>query len=362
MPNSKANIKAYTRQELRDTIAALGEPGYRADQIHRWLFSDQVTDFEKMKNINASLREALSRRYVIPSCSFENEAIEERSGGALETSKFLVGLHDDEMVETVLIPSTDRHTVCVSSQVGCPLRCTFCATGYMGFTRNLLASEIVEQVLLVNKRLRDRSPENHVTNIVFMGMGEPLLNLNNVFDAIETLTNQSYNFSLSRKRITISTVGLIPQIGAIARAGLSIKLAISLHAAAQEKRTSLIPVAQEHTLEKLRHALQEYTDVEKEPVTLVYMLLEGVNDSDQDAANLIRFTQGFLCKINLIDYNCIVNMKFKPVKEERRDRFIHTLVNAGLQVTVRKSQGASINAACGQLALQEKNNTAFRSQ
>ncbi|NEX14300.1 MAG: 23S rRNA (adenine(2503)-C(2))-methyltransferase RlmN [Prosthecochloris sp.] len=360
MPNSKTNIKAYTRQELRDTIAALGEPAYRADQIHRWLFSDRVTDFEKMKNINASLREALSRRYVIPSCSFENEAIEERSVSAPETSKFLVGLHDDEMVETVLIPSPDRQTVCVSSQIGCPLRCTFCATGYMGFTRNLLASEIVEQVLLVNERLGDRSPDTHVTNMVFMGMGEPMLNLNNVFDAIETLTNQSYNFSLSRKRITISTVGLIPQIGELARSGLSIKLAISLHAADQEKRTSLIPVAKEHTLEDLRHALHEYADMVKEPVTLVYMLIEGVNDADQDAINLIRFAQGFLCKINLIDYNCIVNVKFNPVKAEKRDRFIHTLVNAGVHVTVRKSQGASIDAACGQLALQKKNKTASR--
>ncbi len=360
MPNDKTNIKAYTRQELRDRVAALGEASYRADQIHRWLFSDRVTDFEKMKNINASLRNKLSTEYFIPSCYLEKEEAEQASEQLLKTSKFLVGLHDDEMVETVLIPSPDRHTVCVSSQVGCPLRCTFCATGYMGFTRNLLASEIVEQVQLVNERLVEKSPGNHLTNIVFMGMGEPLLNLKNVFETIKTLTNQTYNFSLSRKRITISTVGLIPQIGEIARSGISTKLAISLHAADQEKRTSLIPVAKDHNLEDLRHALHEYADMAKEPVTLVYMLIDGVNDSDKDAINLARFAQGFLCKINLIDYNCIVNIKFKPVKAEKRDRFIHNLVNAGVHVTVRKSQGASIDAACGQLALQKKSKTTSR--
>lgn len=355
MPNEKTSIKSYTRRELHEIVTALGEPKYRADQLHRWLFSDRTADFDSMTNLGSNLRDKLSKRYFIPSCSIAKELHEPASSRGSGTSKFLVKLHDGQTIETVLIPSADRNTVCVSSQVGCPLHCSFCATGYMDFTRSLLASEIVEQVSLVNDRISGQSGKDHVSNIVFMGMGEPLLNLPNVFEAIETLTHEGYRLAVSQRKITISTVGLVPQISEIARSGFTTKLAVSLHAADQEKRASLIPSAREHTLESLQQALEQYVAITNEPVTLVYMLIEGINDTESDAKNLARFGHGFLCKINLIDYNSIVNMKFKPVKAQRRDCFIRTLVDAGLHVTVRKSYGTSINAACGQLAITEKN-------
>lgn len=354
--DKKINIKAFSRQELQQVVTELGEPKYRAGQLHRWLFNDRVSDFESMTNLGSKLRNKLSGHYIIPSCSIGKEQCEPVTNGDVGTSKFLVKLHDDETVETVHIPAAGRNTVCVSSQVGCPLRCTFCATGYMGFARNLNAAEMAEQVYLVNDRLTALSSSNRVTNVVFMGMGEPLLNLSNVLETIETLSQQDYALSLSQRRITISTVGLIPQIGAIAKSGLKTKLAISLHAADQEKRASLIPAAKEHTLDNLRNALERYVGVTDKPVTLVYMLLDGINDTILDAKSLIRFSRSFLCKINLIDYNSIVNIGFNPAGAQRRERFIRVLVEAGLHVTVRKSYGASINAACGQLALTEKKN------
>ena len=352
--DKKINIKTFSRRELQQVVKELGEPKYRAGQLHRWLLNDRVSDFESMTNLGSKLRNKLSDRYEIPSCSIGKEQYEPVTNGDVGTSKFLVKLHDDETVETVHIPAADRNTVCVSSQVGCPLRCTFCATGYMGFTRNLNAAEMAEQVYLVNDLLTSRSSSNHVTNVVFMGMGEPLLNLSNVLEATRTLSQHDYALSLSQRKITISTVGLIPQIGVIAKSGLKTKLAVSLHAADQEKRATLIPAAKEHALDNLHHALEQYAEMTSEPVTLVYMLLDGVNDSVQDAKCLARFSRSFLCKINLIDYNSIVNMKFKPAKAQKRNRFIQVLIDAGLHVTVRKSHGASINAACGQLALKEK--------
>ncbi len=352
--DQKINIKSYSVKELQGALQELGEPAYRADQVHRWLFNERMENFDSMTNLGSKLRRRLSSRFFIPSCSIQKEEHELTPEESPGTSKLLVSLHDGECIETVHIPAGDRNTVCVSSQVGCPLRCTFCATGYTGFTRNLNAAEIVEQAYLVNDRLAGQSPAASLSNLVFMGMGEPLLNLSNVLEAIRTLTHQDYRFSLSQRRITISTVGLISQIDSIAHSGLKTKLAISLHAAEQEKRSTLLPVAKEHTLDNLNRALERYVAQTNEPVTLVYMLIEGVNDTAGDAKNLVRFSRGFLCKINLIDYNTIVNIGFKPVKAQKRDNFVQILVDAGLHVTVRKSYGASINAACGQLALTEK--------
>ncbi len=350
----KINIKSYSFNELQGALKEMGEPAYRAGQVHRWLFNERAENFDSMTNLGSKLRNMLSDRFFIPSCSIKKVQREPATEDRQKTSKFLVSLHDGEYIESVHIPAPKRDTVCISSQVGCPLRCTFCATGYMGFTRNLNAAEIVEQVFLVNDHLACQSPATHLTNIVFMGMGEPLLNLSNVLEAIETLSQQDYRFSFSQRRITISTVGLIPQIDSLSHSNLKTKLAISLHSAEQEKRSRLIPVAKEHTLTNLQNALERYVAQTNEPVTLVYMLIEGINDSVRDAKNLARFSRSFLCKINLIDYNTIVNMGFKPVKAERLDGFIRVLVDAGLHVTVRKSYGESINAACGQLAIAEK--------
>ena len=221
----------------------------------------------------------------------------------------------------------------------------------MGFRRNLSAGEIVGQVYALDDIVSQKDSNNKITNIVFMGMGEPLLNTDNVLEAIDTLSTKNYSFCLSQKKITISTVGVIPEIQRLARSGMKTKLAVSLHAANQQKRESLMPVAaRQYPLKELGKSLAEYTELTGMPVTIVYMLLRGINDSLEDARMLARFARTFLCKINLIDYNSIINIKFKPVYSSAREVFQQHLLTSGLHVTVRKSYGTTINAACGQLA------------
>jgi len=346
------NIRMLGRKQLSGLMAGLGEPVYRAGQLHRWLYSNQALDFEEMSTFSKQLRQRLAADWAIRPASLvgsESENIESTSTHGYPTEKFLIQLEDNEYVEAVLIPSEARMTACISSQVGCPLHCTFCATGQMGFRRNLQASEITDQLFLLERETLNRSGRG-LSNIVFMGMGEPLLNLDNVLESIGTLTEEDYRFSISERKITISTVGLPPEMDRIARSGLKTKLAVSLHSADQGIRERLMPVAVQVSLDRLGKAINSYTGITGQPVTLVYMLLEGINDSPEDARKLVRFAKRVLCKINLIDYNSIVNFKFKSGYSSSKTVFIQRLLDAGLSVTVRKSQGATINAACGQLA------------
>jgi 23S rRNA (adenine2503-C2)-methyltransferase len=353
------NIKALDRRQLENLLASLGEPAYRTGQLHRWLYSDRAQDFAEMSTFGKKLREQLASGWRIASASLadsESENTASGSGLIAPTSKFLIRLEDTELIESVLIPSEERMTACISSQVGCPLRCTFCATGNMGFKRNLHASEIADQAFILEQEALNRYGRG-LTNIVFMGMGEPLLNLDNVFESIGILTEKSYRFSIPERKITISTVGILPGMERIARSGMKTKLAISLHSADQGKRERLIPVAAEYSLDRLSEAISSYNSRTGLPVTLVCMLLDGVNDSPDDARKLARFAKRVLCKINLIDYNAIANFKFKSGYSDSKTMFIQRLLEAGLHVTVRKSQGATINAACGQLATSCGKNT-----
>lgn len=346
------NIRRLSREKIAELMAALGEPTYRANQLHRWLYSNQTLDFEEMSSFGKQLRQKLSSGWSIRPASLadsESEPMEPNSTTLFPTAKLLIRLEDGELVESVLIPSEERMTACISTQVGCPLRCTFCATGLMGFRRNIVASEITDQVFLLDAEALKRY-ERGLSNIVFMGMGEPLLNLDNVFESIRTLTEQDYRFSISEKKITISTIGLPAEMERIARSGLKTKLAISLHSADQSIRERMMPIAIDISLDRLAKAINSYNTITGQPVTLVYMLLEGVNDSPEDARKLVRFAKRVLCKINLIDYNSIVTLRFKPGCSSSKTMFIQQLLDAGLLVTVRKSQGAAINAACGQLA------------
>ncbi|MEI8032565.1 MAG: 23S rRNA (adenine(2503)-C(2))-methyltransferase RlmN [Chlorobiaceae bacterium] len=350
MTQPRPNILDLTLEELRTALESMGEPQYRAAQIHQWLFSHRARAFVAMSTLGVELRRKLAEAFVIqpPEPISHVESADEECGNP--TEKILLKLHDGELVETVLIRAGDRRTACVSSQAGCALGCIFCATGKTGLKRNLSAGEIIAQVQALNDAIARRDPSEKITNIVFMGMGEPLLNTGNVIEAIETLTSRNYRFSLSRKKITISTVGIIPEILRLGDCGMKTKLAVSLHSANQEKRESLMPLAaKSYPLAELRKALADYTAKTGMPVTIVYMLLDAVNDSPEEAKALARFAHGFLCKINLIDYNSI-NIKFKPVNSAVRDRFQQYLQDSGLHVTVRKSYGTSINAACGQLA------------
>jgi len=329
----------------------MGEPPFRAAQIHQWLFSHQAPSFDNMTILSLALRQKLSERFTItrPELVEQHESLD--ATGDHPTEKILLKLADNNLVESVLITSGERRTACLSSQVGCPFQCSFCATGTMGLQRNLTAGEIVGQLYTLNNTLSAKEPDRAITNIVFMGMGEPLLNTDNVLEAIETLCTRNYRFSLSPKRVTISTVGVIPEIQRIATSGMKTKLAVSLHSANQQKRESLMPIAaRQYPLQELGKSLAEYTKTTGMPVTIVYMLLNGINDSLDDAKLLARFSRGFLCKINLIDYNTTSNLNFRAVYSATRELFQQYLVNAGFQVTVRKSYGTTINAACGQLA------------
>lgn len=346
------NIRELNRNELAGLMGELGEPAYRANQLHRWLYSHRAIDFEEMTTFGKPLRQKLASSWAIRSASLasaESEIVEPSSTLVAPTAKFLIRLEDGELVESVLIPSEERMTACISSQVGCPLRCSFCATGHMGFRRDLTASEITDQVFLLDAEARKHHGRG-LSNIVFMGMGEPLLNLDNVFESIRTLTEKEYRFSISERKITISTVGLPAEMERVARSGLKTKLAISLHSADQGTRERMMPVAIDHPLDQLAEAIGSWNALTGQPVTLVYMLLEGINDTPEEARKLVRFAKRVLCKINLIDYNSIVNLKFKPGYSDVKNKLIQQLLDAGLHVTVRKSQGAEINAACGQLA------------
>ncbi|NTU53260.1 MAG: 23S rRNA (adenine(2503)-C(2))-methyltransferase RlmN [Chlorobiaceae bacterium] len=352
------NIRELDRRQLGLLMKSLGEPGYRARQLHRWLYSNQLPDFETMSTFGSKLRRKLSESWSIRPATMVG-AISEPADRTLPdstpTAKFLIQLADGELVESVLIPSDDRVTACISTQVGCPLQCTFCATGAMGFRRNLFASEIADQVYLLDKEAQNRYTCK-VTNIVFMGMGEPLLNLENVFESIATLTEKDYRFSISEKKITISTVGLVPEMEQISDSRLKTRLAVSLHSADQHIRERLMPVAAKYPLDMLSGAIASYNSKTGQPVTLVCMLLSAINDSVEDAQKLVRFAKRVLCKINLIDYNPIVNLGVKTGCSDSKTMFIQRLLDAGMHVTVRKSQGATINAACGQLATFSGNN------
>ncbi len=351
MTTALPNMIDLTLKELQQAIITMKEPLFRAAQIHQWLFSHHASSFEEMTSLSRSLRKKLSETFSIirPEIVNQQRSFDEECYQA--TEKILLKLHDNKMVESVLIPSAERMTACLSSQVGCPFRCTFCATGRMGLHRNLSAGEIASQAYALNMILLEKNSDLALTNIVFMGMGEPLLNTDNVIEAIECLCSREYRFSISQKKVTISTVGVIPEIQRIGKSGMKTKLAVSLHAANQQKREALMPIAaRQYPLQDLGKSLSEYTELTGTPVTLVYMLLNGVNDSLEDAKMLARFSRSFLCKINLIDYNSIINMDLRPVYSATREQFRLYLVNAGLHVTLRKSYGTTINAACGQLA------------
>jgi 23S rRNA (adenine2503-C2)-methyltransferase len=273
-----------------------------------------------------------------------------------KTIKFLFGLFDGEQIEGVLIPSQGRVTACLSSQVGCPLKCAFCATGMLGFTRHLRFWEIIDQYILMNRRAAEVFG-THISNIVLMGMGEPLLNYDNVWKAVEILTSPDGN-ELSPSRITLSTVGITEKIKKLADHGFKANLAVSLHSADHLKRSRLIPVNETNALQDLQEALRYYVEKTKQRITIEYLLLHNINDSLEDAEKLCRFCKAFPVKINIIEYNAIClsdvapqpNYQFYPSTPEKKTAFTAHLESKNLIVNVRQSRGKDIAAACGQLA------------
>ena len=337
----KMDIRALSSEQLIDFLKLHNEKSFREKQLSDWLWKKNVTSFEEMINIPKNLQKKLKNHF-----SFLQTKVEDEFVSLDKTIKFLFCLHDGAQIEGVLIPSQGRVTACISSQVGCALKCSFCATGLHGFTRQLQFWEIIDQYVLMNRRAVETFG-TPISNIVLMGMGEPLLNYDNVFKAIEILTSPNGN-GLSPSRITLSTVGIIAGIRKLAEDGFKANLAVSLHVADNLKRSALMPVNQINSLQDLQDALRYFVEKTNQRITIEYLLLHHINDHLEDAKALCYFCKAFPVKINIIEYNA-TNTQFLPSTPEKKAAFVSFLESKNLIVNVRQSRGKDIAAACGQL-------------
>lgn len=350
----KTDLKSLTKEKLSETLEDLGLQSYRSDQVFQWLYQKGVSSFEEMTNLSKDLRSTLSDLADIKRMEVFNQQ-ESKDG----TVKFLFQLDDPNKykVEAVLIPdfyadgSINRITVCVSSQVGCMFGCSFCATGKMGYFRNLTHGEIVDQVQIINEVAEEKFGKK-INNVVYMGMGEPLHNYKAVVESAKILSDP-LGLEMSPRRITVSTVGLSKQIKQLADEGLGVNLAISLHAADDEKRDKIMPINESLNLEKLKEAVTYYFQKTQQPVTYEYLLFDQFNDSVEDAHNLVKITRWVPSKVNIIMYNNVAGVELKRVREDRLNRFMKALIGKDVTATVRRSRGDDIDAGCGQLAVKE---------
>ncbi len=336
----KPNIKNLSFSELSAFVGEKRHPPYRAKQIWQWLFQKRAHDFAAMTNISLDLRDHLARQFSIGRLEVLRRA-KSRDG----TVKFLFGLADGQSIESVLIPEIKRLTLCISTQVGCAYGCAFCATARLGFARNLTVSEIVDQILEANPAGLD---EPRITNIVLMGMGEPLANYANTVRAIEIITDGSWGLGIAPRRVTLSSVGLIPQIEKL-MAETNVSLAISLHGASEELRGRLMPVNRKYSLQQLMDCCRSLPLPRRKRITFEYVLLRGVNDSVADAAALCRVLRGVPSKVNVIPFNPHPESEFERPADEAVKRFQQVLFDHNIQVNVRRPRGDDIAAACGQL-------------
>lgn len=350
--DGKYDLKSLSKEQLVQLCDELGVQKFRAHQIFQWLYQKGVTSIDQMLNVSKEMREKLSTVATIRSITLYKQQIS-RDG----TTKFLFNLFDDRQVEAVLIPEffpdgvADRLTVCVSSQVGCVFGCAFCATGKMGFFRNLTPGEIVDQITAINAYALETHGKR-ITNIVYMGMGEPLHNYASVMHSASILTD-SLGHGLSPKRITVSTVGLTKQIKQLADEQQPFNLAISLHAPSDDKRDQIMPINDSLDLATLREALQYYHQKTERSVTFEYLLFDGFNDNAEDARNLAAISRWLPSKINIIMYNNVLGVALQRAREDRLDAFLGQLTKYGVRATVRRSRGDDIDAGCGQLAIRE---------
>lgn len=340
------NLLDLTRAQMQEFFVSLGEKPFRADQVMKWIYHYCVDDFDKMTNINKKLRELLKTR-----CEIKAPVIATRQDSADGTIKFVMALEGGQEVETVWIPEKDRRTLCVSSQVGCALDCSFCSTAQQGFNRNLSVSEIIGQVWRVSQIIGSfgDTGEKPVTNVVMMGMGEPLLNLNNVVPAMELML-EDFGFGLSKRRVTLSTSGVVPALDLL-REKIDVALAISLHAPNNTLRDELVPVNKKYPMEEFLAASRRYIEHSKanDKVTVEYVMLDGINDSMEQAHELAKALKDTPAKINLIPFNPYPGSPYKRSSNSRIDRFNKVLQEYGFTVMVRKTRGDDIDAACGQL-------------
>ena len=345
---SQLDIRTLSLPTLLERFKTLGLPAFRARQVYEWLWKKGARSFEEMTNLSLPLRAQLAEQFVIRGITIDKQ--QKSSDGTIKTR---FRLHDGHLIESVLIPvpSEDRYTVCVSSQVGCSLTCSFCATGRMARKRNLEAGEIYDQVFLVNAQALEHFG-HPLTNIVYMGMGEPLLAYAPVMDSVDHITSPD-GLGMAARRITVSTAGVAKMIRRLADDGVRFNLALSLHAADDEKRNQIMPINETNDLATLTEALQYFDHTTGNPITFEYIAFQNFNDSLDDARNLLALCRKVPAKVNIIEYNPIDNAPFEKSSEDRLDAFAAYLRRNGVNITVRRSRGRDIDAACGQLANKE---------
>ena len=346
---SKIDIKSLRLEELQAKLDELGEPKYRAVQITDWLHKKRVTSFDEMTDLPQSLRAELARQF-----SLDKIDIVRVLGSKDSTQKFLFRLPDGNLIESVLIPASpalygeksDRRTICISTQVGCAYGCKFCASGLEGFSRNLRANEIVDQIIAV-----ERASGEKIDNIVFMGMGEPFANFENLTRAIRII-NSPWGLGIGARHITVSTSGLAPQIRKLADEPTQVRLAVSLHGATDEVRDRIMPINRRYNIDMLLSACDYYISRKKQRLTFEYILIAGVNDSDEQAHLLAKHARRLSAKVNLIPYNTVEGLPWSRPSRNRQENFLSILRAARIAGTLRREKGHDIEAACGQLRLQ----------
>ena len=344
-PEVRAELLGLTQDEVREFLTALDEKPYRARQLYDAIYRRRITSFDAMTDLPKTLRRILGEHAIVTRTRIESEFVS--SDG---TRRFLLKLADESEVESVFMPEERRDTICISSQVGCPLACSFCMTGVMGLKRNMTASEIVSQVIVVLNQVYGEGVEvPHRTNIVMMGMGEPLLNYDQVIKAVRLFVDQK-GLSIPVRGVTLSTAGIVPRIYDLGREEVRPRLAISLTAATDELRNRLFPINRKYPLAELMEACRRYPLGERERLTFEYVMLDGVNDSDQQARELVRLLSGIRAKVNLIPHNPSPELPYASSPMERILAFQKILTEKGLPSFIRRPRGQDISAACGQLA------------
>ncbi len=343
--DNKSDIRSLSLEQLQDVITGLGEPKFRAKQIYEWLWKKGVSTFSEMRNIPKTLVNKLSENFSI--LTIREDVSQHSDDGTIKTR---FSLHDGAMIETVLIPvpADNRFTVCVSSQVGCSLACTFCATGKMKRVRNLTPGEIYDQVKKTNA-LCEAHYGHPLTNIVYMGMGEPLLTYKNMMGSIDLISGE-HGMGMSARRITVSTAGIAKMIRKLADDEVRFNLALSLHAADDEKRNTIMPINEQNNLEVLMDAIEYFYQKTRNRISYEYIAFSGFNDTPQDARNLIKLCRRFPVRVNIIEYNPVEGVEMVKSDEDTTNNFAKILRDAGVMVTLRRSRGKDIDAACGQLA------------
>ncbi len=342
---TKKDIRLLTKEDLLKAFVEKGEPKFRANQVWEWLWKKGAHSFEQMTNLSKPLREWLDENFAIH--FIVEDKVQNSNDGTIKTR---FRLHDGHLIESVLIPVPDdrRFTVCVSSQIGCSLTCAFCATGQMKRIRNLDAAEIYDQVLLVNRQC-EATFGHPLTNIVYMGMGEPLLAYRPVMESIERITSPE-GLGMSPRRITVSTAGIAKQIRQLADDNTRVNLALSLHAPIDEKRNEIMPINEANNLEVLMDSLEYFYQKTGNRLSYEYIAFHNFNESYDDAVALLRLCQRFPVRVNIIEYNPVSGLDFVKANEDKIDRFARFLSENGVMTTVRRSRGKDIDAACGQLA------------